>query len=80
MLGIEISKYLVKKSQVIFIALYSSSSSLLSCFVMISFLQLLWALIVSTLMYLPLNSNAAEMLSVLAGNTGIILVRKNDKK
>lgn len=80
MLGIEISKYLVKKSQVIFIALYSSSSSLLSCFVSISFLWLLWALIVSTLMYLPLISNGGEMLSVLAGNAGIILVRKNDKK
>lgn len=86
MLEIGNSKYLVKKKNNLdyFIALnFSSSSSLLSCFVMTIFLLLLRALIVSPLMCLPLNSalsRAAEMLSVLARIADIILVRRDDKK
>lgn len=83
MLEIGISKYLVKKSWFIFIALNSSFPSSLSCFVMIIFLLLLKASVVSPLMYLSFNSalsSAAEMLSVLARNVGVILVRKDDKK
>lgn len=82
MLGIGVSKYLVKKSWAIFIALDSSPSSS-SCFVTVIFLLFLRALVVSPLMYLLLNSvlsNSAEEPECSGKNAGVILVRKNDKK
>lgn len=82
MLGIGVSKYLVKKSWAIFIALDSSPSSS-SCFVTVIFLLFLRALVVSPLMYLLLNSvlsSSAEEPECSGKNAGVILVRKKDKK